>query len=65
MSSKLNPKLRAWSAAIKELGYKPPVKKGTLEYDAVKTKANQIYQEYVTSVSSVKIENKESIKKEE
>lgn len=41
MPRTLNPKLRAWSQAVKEAGVKPPIRKGTAAYDKVKAIADR------------------------
>lgn len=46
--SKVPAKLQAWSAALKELKLKPPVRKGTPEYEQAKALADKKFQQYVT-----------------
>jgi hypothetical protein len=38
----LPPKLKAWGQAVKELKLKPPLRKGTKEYEMVKERVAQM-----------------------
>lgn len=51
MPKTLPPKLRAWSAAMKQLRIKPPIKKGTDNYKKAKELAESLFQQYVNKHS--------------